>query len=164
MKGIEDDFIPKFSFFQFKKCRVYDNSNQNYKFMLCFTDISQKILYDTSKAEGELLSLINSTISHEMRNPLNSIVNQCTIMESLLHSFKLLIEQIKKLGAGFSNLEEQFVEIHKEVSSSINIQQSSSNLLLMNVEDILGYAQIKANKFNKIIKKFNIKKAIEEIN
>jgi len=33
----------------------------------------------------------------------------------------------------------------------------------MNVEDILGYAQIKANKFNKIIKKFNIKKAIEEI-
>jgi len=60
--------------------------------MLCFTDISQKILYDTSKAEGELLSLINSTISHEMRNPLNSIINQCTIMESLLHSFKLLIE------------------------------------------------------------------------
>jgi signal transduction histidine kinase len=48
--------------------------------MICFVDISQKILYDTSKAEGELLSLINSTISHEMRNPLNSIINQCKIM------------------------------------------------------------------------------------
>ena len=34
----------------------------------------------------------------------------------------------------------------------------------MNVEDILGYAQIKANKFNKVIKKFNIKTAINEIN
>ena len=34
----------------------------------------------------------------------------------------------------------------------------------MNVEDILGYAQIKANKFNKIIKIFNIKKSIEDIN
>ena len=34
----------------------------------------------------------------------------------------------------------------------------------MNVEDILGYAQIKANKFNKIIKMFNIKKSIEDIN
>ena len=31
--------------------------------MICFIDISQKILYDTSKAEGEFLSLINSTIS-----------------------------------------------------------------------------------------------------
>ena len=43
--------------------------------MLCFTDVSSKILYDTKKAEGELLTLINSTISHEMRNPLNSIIN-----------------------------------------------------------------------------------------
>ena len=34
----------------------------------------------------------------------------------------------------------------------------------MNVEDILGYAQIKANKFNKVIKMFNIKRAIEDIN
>jgi hypothetical protein len=83
-------------------------------------------------------------------------------MESLLHSFKLLIDQLKKFGN--YDLEEQFLEIQKEISGSINIQQSSSNLLLMNVEDILGYAQIKANKFNKIIKKFNIKKAIEEIN
>ena len=55
--------------------------------MLCFTDISQRILYDTSKAEGELLTLINSTISHEMRNPLNSIINQCYIMESLAYQF-----------------------------------------------------------------------------
>jgi hypothetical protein len=34
----------------------------------------------------------------------------------------------------------------------------------MNVEDILGYAQIKANKFSKVIKPFNIKRAIEDIN
>jgi len=33
----------------------------------------------------------------------------------------------------------------------------------MNVEDILGYAQIKANKFNKIIKMINIKKSVEDI-
>jgi len=90
MKGFEKEYIPRFAFFQFKKCRVYDRQSNNYKIMLCFTDISQKILYDTSKAEGELLSLINSTISHEMRNPLNSIINQCTIMESLLYNLKRL--------------------------------------------------------------------------
>jgi hypothetical protein len=43
------------------------------------------------------------------------------------------------------------------------IQTSSSNLLLLNVEDILGYAQLKAGKFTKIIKRFNIKRAIEDI-
>ena len=40
---------------------------------------------------------------------------------------------------------------------------SSSNLLLVNVEDILGFAQIKAGKFSKIIKKFNIRRCIQEI-
>jgi signal transduction histidine kinase len=75
MRGIKDDFVPSFKFFQFKKALIRDRSTNQEQIMLCFSDISQKILYDTSKAEGELLSLINSTISHEMRNPLNSIIN-----------------------------------------------------------------------------------------
>ena len=33
----------------------------------------------------------------------------------------------------------------------------------MNVEDILGFAQIKAGKFSKHTKEFNVKKAIEDI-
>ena len=33
----------------------------------------------------------------------------------------------------------------------------------MNVEDILGFAQIKAGKFSKNSKPFNVKKAIEDI-
>ena len=83
MQGIEAQYIPKFKFFQFKKSKILDKSSKKIKQMLCFNDISQKILYDSSKAEGELLTLINSTISHEMRNPLNSIINQCRIMQSL---------------------------------------------------------------------------------
>jgi two-component system, sensor histidine kinase and response regulator len=35
--------------------------------------------------------------------------------------------------------------------------------LLLNVEDILGFAQLKAGKFTKIIKRFSIKRCIEEI-
>lgn len=63
------------------------------KTMICFIDISQKILYDTSKAEGEFLALINSTISHEMRNPLNSIINQCKIIQTICLHFNKLITQ-----------------------------------------------------------------------
>ncbi len=40
---------------------------------------------------------------------------------------------------------------------------SSSNLLLLNVEDILGFAQLRAGKFFKVIKPFNIYRAVNEI-
>ena len=75
MREIDVEFIPKFKFFQVKKSVIKCGKTETDKEMICFNDISQKILYDSSKAEGELLSLINSTISHEMRNPLNSIIN-----------------------------------------------------------------------------------------
>lgn len=75
MHGIDENLIPTFKFFTFKVSYIKDLTNKNDQLMLCFQDISSKILADTSKAEGELLSLINSTISHEMRNPLNSVIN-----------------------------------------------------------------------------------------
>lgn len=40
---------------------------------------------------------------------------------------------------------------------------SSSKLLLFHVEDILGMAQLKSGKFRKVISKFNIKTAVDEI-
>ena len=58
---------------------------------------------------------------------------------------------------------QQLAEIYEEVTKSITIMNSSSNLLLLNVEDILGYAQLKAGKFVKNVSKFNIKRAIDEI-
>jgi hypothetical protein len=55
------------------------------------------------------------------------------------------------------------MEIYQEILKSDNIMTSSSNLLLLNVEDILGFAQLKAGKFVKDIKRFNIKRCIDEI-
>jgi uncharacterized protein YjaZ len=93
MKNIDHEYIPKFKFFQIKRSHVKGTTKQDSKTMICFIDISQKILYDTSKAEGEFLSLINSTISHEMRNPLNSIINQCKIIYTICLHFNKLIMQ-----------------------------------------------------------------------
>lgn len=94
MRGVGLVNIPTFKFFTFKVSYIYDKLNNQDQVMLCFADISQKILADSSKAEGEFLSLINSTISHEMRNPLNSIINQCKIMAIVIQTFKPLLEQI----------------------------------------------------------------------
>ena len=80
MRDIDPEFLPTFKYFQFKRSTIDikengTNSENLGQIMLCFSDVSTKIMYDTKKAEGELLTLINSTISHEMRNPLNSIIN-----------------------------------------------------------------------------------------
>ena len=80
MRNNDEEYLPTFKFFQFKKSYIRDKSGEEEdQIMLSIQDVSQKILADTNKAESELLSLINSTISHEMRNPLNSIINQCKI-------------------------------------------------------------------------------------
>ena len=44
--------------------------------MLQFIDISKTILYDMEKGHNAVLSMINACVSHEMRNPLNSIIAQ----------------------------------------------------------------------------------------
>ena len=42
--------------------------------MYQFIDISKSILYDLEKSHNVMLELINACVSHEMRNPLNSII------------------------------------------------------------------------------------------
>ena len=41
--------------------------------MLKIVDVSMDVLYERSQGEKKLLTVINATVSHEMRNPLNSI-------------------------------------------------------------------------------------------
>ena len=76
--GISKENLPSFMFFQIKKgCTVKEEGEKEY--LLQLVDISSKIFYDDIKAQDDFSSLINSTISHEMRNPLNSIINQCLV-------------------------------------------------------------------------------------
>lgn len=52
--------------------------------------------------------------------------------------------------------------IYSNFSKGVRQLSSSSNLLLLNVEDILGFAQIKAGKFYKNIQRFHIKRLVED--
>jgi signal transduction histidine kinase len=51
-------------------------------------DISDKILYGEVKAEHSFLEMINAAVSHELRNPLNSLIGQGTSMKELFNSFR----------------------------------------------------------------------------
>ena len=59
-------------FFQIKLSKFIRKDKE--KVMLQFIDISKTILYDMEKAHNVVLSMINACVSHEMRNPLNSII------------------------------------------------------------------------------------------
>ena len=44
-------------------------------------DVSDKILYIEVKSEHSFLEMINAAVSHELRNPLNSLIGQVTAMK-----------------------------------------------------------------------------------
>mmetsp|Transcript_38350 Transcript_38350/g.58435 ORF Transcript_38350/g.58435 Transcript_38350/m.58435 type:complete len:136 (-) Transcript_38350:81-488(-) len=53
------------------------------KVILQFKDITNDILQDQYKNENQLLEMINACVSHELRNPLNSIAAQNIEKESI---------------------------------------------------------------------------------
>ena len=58
--------------------------------------MSHKLLYDDIKAEYKFHSLINATVSHELRNPLNSMICQLQYMNHNLGQFDLIRRQLEK--------------------------------------------------------------------
>ena len=61
--------------------------------MLLLLNVSKDILYDIEKTHSDLLMLINATVSHELRNPLNSLIAQNMEKTAL---YKELSEEIDK--------------------------------------------------------------------
>ena len=56
--------------------REYVETKYSKHDVLQLIDISEKILYEKAQGEKRLFSVINATVSHDMRNPTNSIHNQ----------------------------------------------------------------------------------------
>ena len=58
-------------------------------------DVSHKLLYGEAKAEQSFLSLINGAVSHELRNPLNSLISQVSNLDEFFYKFKQYISKLK---------------------------------------------------------------------
>ena len=59
--------------------------------MIQIRNVSANILYDQSKADNKFLQMINACISHELRNPLNSIIAQNMNKEMLYKELENII-------------------------------------------------------------------------
>ena len=66
----EDETVDKFSQIKASQIKIQNQTS----IMLKIIDITNEVLLDKEKVHNKLLSVINSTVSHELRNPLNSIV------------------------------------------------------------------------------------------
>jgi signal transduction histidine kinase len=55
-------------------------------------------LFRESQAEQKFLVLINATVSHELRNPLFSLISQIMSLKEFLADFKQAIEALKLIG------------------------------------------------------------------
>ena len=62
--------------------------------MVQIVDVSDKMLYNKLKTEQELLLLINATVSHELRNPLNSLIGQICSMEGFFENFTYVVNRL----------------------------------------------------------------------
>ena len=146
--------------------------------LLQIIDISKTVLYNKAKAKQQVLALMNATVSHEMRNPLNSILNQCCQFRFILEELKTQIVQIEQAYCKIRTLKdpkaiirkldhlkivEKLKDFHKKASKSLKIQTSSCKLLKFLVSDILDFSRMKQNKFRKEIKEFNVQESVQEI-
>ena len=130
--------------------------------ILQIIDISNEIMCSIANGEKKLLSLINATVSHEMRNPLNSIYSQNLNQAQLCEKLKEFIDSdISKIST--QKMRSILQEVHNEQSESLKIQTSSTKILNFLVNDMLDFAQLRSGKFRRDLSSFNIKEAIQEI-
>jgi len=105
--------------------------------------------------------MINACVSHEMRNPINSIQCQNYKIEQLI---KTIVDLTKGNDIrSINRFKEEIGSISEELDESCQIQLASTKLLNFCVGDMLSLAQINSRKFRKDCSNMNIKETIDEV-
>jgi signal transduction histidine kinase len=111
------------------------NFNQKQHTILHFKDITGTVQYRLEKSHNQVLEMINACVSHEMRNPLNSIVAQniekefvYEELEDTLRYFKATISE-----SSMTIIQQRFFikcsDIIKKLQNGLKVQKSSANVL-----------------------------------
>ena len=101
----------KFEYIYFKTKQIsssdiFDGNEKSEKTLVQMVDVSHKMLYNKVKAKKQFLEIINATVSHELRNPLSSLVGQALLMDQFLNQFKEILAMVKD-----KQLKRQMIEI-----------------------------------------------------
>ena len=125
-------------------------------------------MYGQSKAKSEFLSLINASVSHELRNPLNSIAAQNKLKIAIYQNLKEISQKNDPRDdhealAELKIIKKMIGDLQGELINGLEVQEASLDIMNFMIMDLLDYSQIKSGKFRKVIKPFNIKEAVQKI-
>lgn len=121
------------------------------------------MLYDEKHAENMIMSMVNATVSHEIRNPINSISCQNTIIKLLVDRIDDLLEQLGKPGFCEERIAERLRRIRRSIGKALLINISSEKLISFLVEDFLDLGQLRAGRFRLVSKTFAVRQPVEEV-
>ena len=130
-----------------KEFKISEKSKK--RTLIQIIDMSDKILYNEAKAEKNFATLMNGAVSHELRNPLSSLVAGIELMNSYLENLESLIEC-------FDQGDEDQIRIIKQKVSKVLINlginskkmNSSSKFIDYFVHDMLDYTILSNDKKN----------------
>lgn len=78
------------------------------KALIQLIDVSDKILVNDIKGEHEFIEMVSAAFSHQLKNPLNSMVNEIQNLRNLIHRLKdtgLGGEEATALDSCYQNLD-----------------------------------------------------------
>ena len=130
------------------------------KLMLSIINVSDKMLYNEVKAEQSFLTLINAAVSHELRNPLNSLIGQIALMNDFLIKLYHIISVVNN-----EQLKSNLTDIFGSIAQCNKKLRSATKFIDFFVHDMLDYTILQKDQsnFTKQITIFNIQEAINEI-
>ena len=123
------------------------------------------MLYTEIKAEKEFLTLISATMSHELRNPLNSLIAQITLLENCLDTFKQLINMVRDGEFRDSDLVDKFTDLYSDTEKASKQILTPTKFIDYFIHDVLDYTVLKKNKdkFIKNLAVFKVQEVFEEV-
>lgn len=130
-------------YFQFKVTESTHNGQLNS--MVQIIDVSDTILYERERGHTDMLQVVNATVSHELRNPLNSLIAQNIEKKALYKQLEFLINKVIKEPY----LLNRFQKIMDKLQYGNKVQEQSASVMRFLIQDLLDYSQIKAGKFRK---------------
>mmetsp|Transcript_32808 Transcript_32808/g.50099 ORF Transcript_32808/g.50099 Transcript_32808/m.50099 type:complete len:127 (+) Transcript_32808:1553-1933(+) len=115
-------------------------SHNGEKALVQLVDVSKSVEFERVRSQGKSQHLVNVTLSHEMKNPLNSILNQTVGLGFLAKNLEKFLSKIsdQRMMKGLSGFSEDL----KKICSA---QNTASNLLLLYVNDILDFSKLRRN-------------------